>query len=108
MFVTRLLTARQHGQARHIAFDIKHSGSFSVRAMAVVGGSTAVTLSCVDPQPKFPLLTEQKALALYLQAIGEGRCDACFESYFPPSRDATWTHPMLCAPSNDIDSDRLA
>jgi hypothetical protein len=69
------ITALQLGQPRHFIFKLEHSGSFSVRAVAIVNGSSAVALSCVDPVPKFPLLTEQRALASYLQAISKYNCD---------------------------------
>ena len=69
------MTALQLGQPRHFIFKLEHSGSFSVRAVAIVNGSSAVALSCVDPVPKFPLLTEQRALASYLQAISTYNCD---------------------------------
>jgi len=56
-------------------FKIQRSGSFSVRALAIVNGSSAVALTCVDPQPQFPLLTEQRALVSYMKAIGKCKCD---------------------------------
>ena len=67
-------TTLQYGQRRHFMFKLQPSASFSVRARAVVHGSSAVALTCVDPQPQFPLLTEQRALASYLQAIGKCNC----------------------------------
>jgi hypothetical protein len=70
------LTPLQFGQPRHFVFKLQHSGSFSVRAVAIVNGSSTVALTCVDPEPKFPLLTEQRALASYLQAIGKCISDA--------------------------------
>jgi hypothetical protein len=42
--------------------------------VAVVDGSSVVALTSVDPEPKFPLLTEQRALASYMQAIGKCNC----------------------------------
>jgi hypothetical protein len=68
------LTTLQYGQPRHFVFKLERSGSFSVRAVAVVDGSSVVALTSVDPEPKFPLLTEQRALASYMQAIGKCNC----------------------------------
>jgi hypothetical protein len=57
---------------------------------AIVGGSRAVALSCVDPEPKFPLLTEQAALVSYLTAIGKCNCHT-FSLRVRASR-ADWQH----------------
>jgi hypothetical protein len=65
------LTTLQYGQPRHFIFKLQRSGSFSVRALAIVHGSSVVALACVDPQPKFHFLTEQRALASYMQAVGK-------------------------------------
>ena len=67
------MTALQYGQPRRFMFKLKRSGSASlcVRALAIVHGSSTVALTCVEPQPSLLLLTEQRALATYLQAIGK-------------------------------------
>jgi hypothetical protein len=43
-------------------------GSLCVRALAIVHGGSSVALTCVEPQPQLLLLTEQRALATYMQA----------------------------------------
>jgi hypothetical protein len=73
----------QYGQPRHFAFRILHPGSFSVRVVAVVDGSSAVAVTCVDPEPKFPLLTEQQALVSYLQAVGTSQSVTLFLCVWP-------------------------
>ncbi len=54
-------------------FKLQRSGpgSLSVRALAIVHGGSSVALTCVEPQPQLLLLTEQRALATYMQAIGK-------------------------------------
>jgi hypothetical protein len=64
----------QFGQPRHFIFKLSKSGSFTVRALAIVNGNSAVASTCCDPEPQFPLLIEQRALASYLKAIGKFRC----------------------------------
>ena len=55
-------------------FKIQSSGSFCVRVLAIVHGSRAATLTCVDPEPQLLLMTEQRALASYMRAIGKCNC----------------------------------
>jgi hypothetical protein len=54
-------------------FKLQRSGpgSLCVRALAIIHGGSSVTLTCVEPQPQLLLLTEQRALATYMQAIGK-------------------------------------
>jgi hypothetical protein len=59
----------QIGQPKSILLPRAGSGSFSVRAVAIVDGTSAVAVSVTDPPPKFPLLTEQRALATYYEAV---------------------------------------
>ena len=59
----------QVGQPKSFLFAKQASGSFSVRAVAVVDGASAVAVSVTDPEPIFPLLTEQRALVTYLEAV---------------------------------------
>jgi hypothetical protein len=59
----------QIGQPKHFLFSKRDSGSFSVRVVAVVDGSSSVAVSTADPPPKFPLLSEQRALVTYFEAV---------------------------------------
>ncbi len=59
----------QVGQPKHFLFSKTGSGSFSVRATAIVDGTSAVAITVADPQPLFPLLSEQRALATYFDAV---------------------------------------
>ncbi len=59
----------QIGQPKNFLFSRVGSGSFSVRAVAIVDGNSAVAVSVTDPPPSFPLLTEQRALATYYEAV---------------------------------------
>ena len=59
----------QLGQPKHFLFSKTGSGSFSVRATAIVDGTTAVAISVADPPSRFPLLSEQRALATYFDAV---------------------------------------
>ena len=59
----------QIGQPKNILLSRAGFGSFSVRAVAIVDGSSAVAVSVTDPPPKFPLLTEQRALVTYYEAV---------------------------------------
>lgn len=55
-------------------FKMQRSGSFCVKALAIVHGSSAVSLTLVNPEPQLPLLTDQRALAAYMRAIGKCNC----------------------------------
>jgi len=65
-FLTRHL---QYGQPKRFLFSKLPSGSFSIRAIAIVHGKSAVCFSCTDPEPEYPLLTEQRALVSYMHAV---------------------------------------
>jgi hypothetical protein len=64
------MTSVQFGQPQHFVFEIEHSASVSLRIIAVVGGKSAVALSCTDPEPNAALLADQLARADFMRAIG--------------------------------------
>jgi hypothetical protein len=68
----------QIGQPKHFLFSKLDSGSFSVRVHAIVDGSSSAVVSVADPPPKFPLLTEQRALVTYFEAVRSSSCSAGF------------------------------
>ena len=75
--VTRLpfsLVTHQYGQPKHFLFSKLASGSFSIRAIAIVHGKSAVCFSCTDPEPNIPLCTEQRALVSYMEAVTFAVC----------------------------------
>ena len=55
-------------------FKMQRYGPFCVKALAIVHGSSAASLTCVNPEPHMPLLTDQRALAAYMRAIGKCNC----------------------------------
>jgi hypothetical protein len=59
----------QVGQPKHFLFSKVDAGSFNVRAVAIVDGTTSVAVSVANPPPRYPLLTEQRALAIYYEAV---------------------------------------
>ncbi len=59
----------QVGQPKHFLFSKAEASSFSVRAVAIVDGTTAVAISVSNPPPRFPLLIEQRALVTYFEAV---------------------------------------
>ena len=59
----------QIGQPKHFLFSKVEASSFSVRAVAIVDGTTAVAISVSNPPPRFPLLIEQRALVTYFEAV---------------------------------------
>jgi len=59
----------QVGQPKSFLFSKQPSGSYSVRAVAIVDGSSAAAVSATDPEPNLPLLSNQRALVTYLEAV---------------------------------------
>ena len=75
--VTRLpfsLVIHQYGQPKHFLFSKLASGSFSIRAIAIVHGKSAACFSCTDPEPNVLLCTEQRALVSYMEAVTFAVC----------------------------------
>ena len=94
--VTRLtfsLVTHQYGQPKHFLFSKLPSGSFSIRAIAIVHGKSAACFNCTDPQPEFPLLTEQRALVSYMHAMC--KCRSCSLPLSPHSRRLCHHHPAV-------------
>ncbi len=94
--VTRLtfsLVIHQYGQPKHFLFSKLPSGSFSIRAIAIVHGKSAACFNCTDPQPEFPLLTEQRALVSYMHAMC--KCRSCSLPLSPHSRRLCHHHPAV-------------
>ena len=67
--LTFSVSGLQIGQPKNFLFAKQPSGSFSIRAVAIVDGTSAVAITSTDPEPVFPLLTEQRALVTYLDAV---------------------------------------